>query len=174
MRNRQTIRLKKYDYSLPGAYFVTICAYNKEYLFGEIINGKIFLNRYGKIVHNCWYDLTNHYKNIKLDYFIIMPNHFHGILNIVGAGFKPALGLKRAGLKRAGLKPAPTTGLTEIIRAFKTFSARYINELRETTGIAVWQRNYYEHIIRDESELNKIREYIRYNPMKWQDDDYCV
>ena len=220
MRNRQTIRLRGYNYSLPGIYFVTICTHNREHLFGEITDGEMMINQYGQIINDCWFDLPNHYTHIELDCFVIMPNHIHGILiiptpniiHIVGAGFKPALNavesalnamesalnvaesahdvkLKpmRAGLKpiRAGLKPAPTTGntinvggtnhaLPEIIRALKTFSSRRINKIRKIPGVGVWQRNYYEHIIRNENELNNIRHYIKNNPIKWQDDNYYV
>ena len=161
------------------------------------------INQYGQIINDCWFDLPNHYQNIELDAFVIMPNHIHGILiisnpnvvDIVGAGFKPALNLKpiraglkpiRAGLKpiRAGLKPAPTEnagnagktnhGLPEIIRAFKTFSSRRINKIRKTPLVAIWQRNYWEHIIRNKIELNNIRQYIKDNAIKWQEDNYYV
>jgi hypothetical protein len=111
-----------------------------------------------------------------------MPNHIHGAIglvdddgvgaNDVGAGLKPARGVVAGpNSVRAGLKPAPTRpGLPEIIRGFKTFSARRINELRETRGVPVWQRNYYEHVIRDEESLNRIREYILINPAQWAFD----
>ena len=109
-------------------------------------------------------NLTDHYQNIKLDKFIVMPNHIHGIIILMD--------MDDVG---AGLKPAPTDltkyyPLSEIIRAFKTFSARHVNELRKTPGIPVWQRNYHEHIVRNENELNRIREYIMNNPLRWQYD----
>ncbi len=161
---RRSIRLKGYDYSQAGAYFVTVCTHNREYLFGNIINGEMILGAYGKIVEKVWYNLTGHYQNIKLDTFTVMPNHIHGIIVLidvddVGAGFKPA--------------PTDLTKyypLSEIIRAFKTFSARHVNELRITPGIPVWQRNYHEHIVLNEKELNLIREYIMNNPLRWQYD----
>jgi REP element-mobilizing transposase RayT len=161
---RRSIRLKGYDYSQAGAYFVTVCTHNREYLFGNVVNDETVLSRYGKIVENVWYNLTNHYLNIKLDASVVMPNHIHGIIILmemdnVGAGFKPA--------------PTDLTKyypLSEIIRAFKTFSARHVNELRITPGIPVWQRNYHEHIVRNENELNRIREYIVNNPLQWQFD----
>lgn len=159
IRARRSIRMPGYDYSREGAYFVTICAYDRGCLFGEIKDGGMQLNEFGKIVGRCWYDLSNHYKNMELDCFVIMPNHIHGIIKIVGAGFKPA----------------PTDvdtnhGLPEIIRALKTFSARKINQIRKNPGMPVWQRNYYEHIIRGEDELNRIREYIINNPAQWDND----
>ena len=162
--HRRSIRLEGYDYSRAGAYFVTICAHKRKYLFGNIVNDEMALSEYGKIVENVWYNLTGHYQNIKLDKFIVMPNHIHGIIILmnmddVGAGFKPA--------------PTDLTKyypLSEIVRAFKTFSARHVNELRITPGIPVWQRNYHEHIVRNENELNRIREYIMNNPLRWQFD----
>jgi len=168
--HRRSIRLRNYDYSRAGAYFVTVCAWKKECLFGEIKNGEMLLNKYGGIVMNCWDDLPNHYNHAQLDEFVIMPNHVHGIIVLnVGAGLKPAL----FDAQRAGFKPAPTKqhGLPEIVRAFKAFSSRRINDIRDTCGISIWQRNYYERIIRGEKDLHSIREYIRYNPLKWEEDE---
>ena len=110
-----------------------------------------------------WFDLPNHYAHVRLDAFVIMPNHVHGVIVLTEVG--------------AGLKPAPTVvakrhGLPEIVRGFKTFSSRRINELRGTPGTPVWQRNYYEHVIRGEDELNRVREYIDSNPTGWLEDRY--
>ena len=121
------------------------------------------------MVEITWNELPGHNDNILLDVFSIMPNHFHGIILIVGAGSKPAR-VSADEENRAGLEPAPT-GLPEIVRQFKTFSARRINKIRNSSGIPVWQRNYYEHIIRNEPELNKIREYIVNNPLNWETDE---
>jgi REP element-mobilizing transposase RayT len=151
--------LKGYDYSQPGGYYVTIVTQNRECLFGDIVDGKMILNEYGLIVETVWNDLPNHYNHIKLNEYVIMPNHVHGIviINDVGAGFKPAPTIKH--------------GLPEIIRGFKTFSARRINKYRNTPGQKLWQRNYWEHVIRDENELNRIREYIMNNPLQWELDE---
>ena len=162
--HRRSIRLKEYDYSRAGAYFVTICTHNREYLFGNVVNDETVLSRHGEIVKNVWCNLTNHYLNIKLDAFIVMPNHIHGIIVLIDVD-----------IVGAGLKPAPTDltkyyPLSEIVRGFKTFSARHVNELRITPGIPVWQCNYHEHIVRNENELNRIREYIINNPLQWQFD----
>jgi putative transposase len=165
---RRSLRLKGYDYRQAGAYFVTICTQGRECLFGEVVDGQMQLNTLGEIVHRTWNDLPNHVAGMGLDEFVVMPNHVHGIIvmadeSVVGAG---SVG--------AGSEPAPTTtkrhGLPEIIRQFKTFSARRINEHRGTAGVQVWQRNYYEHIIRDEASLNRIREYIVNNPPQWAQD----
>ena len=127
----------------------------------------MMLNNIGQIVQTVWDGLPDHYSHVRLDLFSIMPNHVHGIIilkddNIVGAGFKPAPTEKRGKNKRHGLP--------EIIRGFKTFSSRRINECRDTKGTTVWQRNYFEHIIRNETELNRIRDYIINNPAQWESD----
>ena len=164
IHHRRSIRLKEYDYSRPGAYFITVCTKNRECLFGNIINDAMVLSACGKIIEKVWYHLTKHYQNIKLDKFVVMPNHMHGIVILMEVDDVGA-----------GLKPAPTDltkcyPLSEIVRAFKTFSSRHINELRKTQGVPVWQRNYHEHIVRNENELNRIREYIINNPLRWQFD----
>jgi putative transposase len=168
IHHRRSIRLKDYDYSQAGAYFVTLCVWQRECLFGESVNGEMVLNDVGQVVDSVWNNLPGHYVNIKLDSACIMPNHFHGIINIVDA----------ADMVGAGLKPALTGsacavrhhGLAEIIRGFKTFSAKHINTLRNNPGCPVWQRNYYERIIRGDDELSRAREYIVNNPMKWELD----
>ena len=157
---RRSIRLKGYDYSQAGRYFVTICTYKSRCIFGKVKDKRICLNRAGVIIERCWNDLETRYNGeIHIDEFIVMPNHVHGII------FIPDLG-------RAGFKPAPTRKhpLSEIVRAFKTFSSRRINELRNSPGTPVWQRNYYEHVIRNESDYRQIGEYILYNPAKWEMD----
>jgi REP element-mobilizing transposase RayT len=111
IHHRRSIRLKDYDYSQAGAYFVTICTWNKEYVFGEIDSGNMSLNAYGQVTTTCWRDLPKHYPHIELDEFVVMPNHTHGIIviNHVGAGFKPArLSKCIRNQYRAGYKPAPT------------------------------------------------------------------
>jgi putative transposase len=161
---RRSLRLKAYAYSQTGAYFITVCVKHRKILFGDIVEDGIRLNPSGVIVKKCWEDLPRHYHFLELDAFIVMPNHIHGILMITGNS--------NVG---AGLKPAPTNtchALPEIVRALKTFSARRINEIRSTPGTPVWQRNYYEHVIRNEIDLEEIREYIQNNPLKWPEDEY--
>jgi REP element-mobilizing transposase RayT len=234
---RRSIRLKGYDYTGAGAYFITICTDGRTCLFGGVVAGKMRLNDFGKIVQATWNHLPDHYQ-VELDAFVVMPNHVHGVVVIagtaaapepnagdppdpVGAGFKPAptspanrnapMSDANAPMSDAnapaadanapaadanvpmaagpdageppppvgaGFKPAPTLvargakhhGLSEIVRGFKTFSARRINEHRRTPGTPVWQRNYYEHIIRDEASLQRIRRYIANNPARWAYD----
>jgi REP element-mobilizing transposase RayT len=159
IHHRRSIRLQGYDYSQAGLYFITICCQNRECLLGEMVNGEMICNDAGEMVQTAWNDLSNHYGHIKLDTFIIMPNHIHGIIALTNV--------------RAGFKPAPTGkrhGLSEIVRALKTFSARHTNETRNTPGTKLWQRNYWEHIIRNENEYRRISEYITHNPTKWEQD----
>ena len=180
---RQSIRLKEYDYSNNGAYFITICTHNRECLFGKIVSNTIgagskpalmskpapmILNDMGQMVEYTWHNLLHHNSGIELDEYVIMPNHFHGIIKIClnsGSGLES--------MARAGLEPAPTVkcyGLPEIVRQFKTFSSKRINTIRNMPGHDVWQRNYYERVIRNDRELNQIREYIMTNPIHWEMD----
>lgn len=161
IHHRRSIRLKGYDYSQAGAHFVTICTQSRKCLFGEITDKEMRLNEAGIILQAAWDALPDHYPFVELDAWIIMPNHVHGII-VLGDEVE------------AGLKPAPTTKtrheLSEIVRALKSFSSRRINERHRTSGEKLWQRNYWEHIVRNESELNRSREYIRNNPAQWELD----
>lgn len=177
IHHRQSIRLKGYDYSKAGAYFITVCTQNRACLFGEIKNREMALNDAGWVVQAVWDNLPNHYPHIALDECIVMPNHMHGIIVIVGAGLKPAPTMHPDGVDLDnglgldnGAGAIKWHGLPEIVRALKTFSARRINQRRQAPGAKLWQRNYYEHIIRNENELNRIREYIVSNPKKWEFD----
>jgi REP element-mobilizing transposase RayT len=151
--HRRSIRLPRYDYSQSGAYYITIVAWEREHLFGEVVNAGMKLNRFGQIVQYAWYDLPKHYPHVELNAFCIMPNHVHAIIVLTD---------------RIVTKRHP---LSEVVRAFKSFSARRINSLRKTQGIPVWQRNYYEHVIRDEKDLQAKRDYILSNPLNWERDD---
>ncbi len=168
---RKNQRLKNFDYSSNGWYFITICTKNRENYFGEIISGEMILNDYGKIAENSFLDLSNHYKNCILDEYIFMPNHFHCILFIENAPVG------------TGLKPVPTNDdvnttddgatknhwLSEIIRWFKTFSSRNIHNSKKDFAFA-WQRSFFDVIIRNEKHLQKTRQYIQENPLKWEQD----
>ncbi len=160
MRARRSIRLKGYDYGQTGAYFVTVCAYNRECLFGDIADGNMMLNECGMVVRDEWEKSANIRLEIKLDSFIVMPNHFHGIVHIVGAN-------GRSPLHRTGMG---SKTLSSFVAGYKSAVTKRINELRQTPGVPVWQRNYYEHIVRSEEELGRIREYIIHNPVQWAND----
>ena len=151
------MRLKHYDYSNQGLYFVTICSNGKSCLFGEVDNDKMHLNDSGHILELCWRDLTIRYDTICLHEFIVMPNHVHGIIELKNND--KALG--------------------EIIGAYKSITTnQYIKGVRENNWPSfenkLWQRNYYEHVIRNELSHQKITDYIKYNPAKWCDDKYFV
>ena len=165
LHHRHSIRLKEYDYSQPGAYFFTVVTTGRTSLFGKIVNGEMDLNELGRIVLAAWMDLPNHYPYIELGTFVIMPNHVHGIVVFTTE-------TNDANHVVAGLRPTPMRrhGLPEIMRAFKSFSARRVNEDLGTMGHPLWQRNYYEHVIRDEKEWDRIRQYVESNPLRWEQD----
>ncbi|GAB6008425.1 transposase [Dysgonomonas reticulitermitis] len=165
--NRRSIRLFGYDYSQEGLYFVTICVQNRVCLFGKITDGEMILNDAGKIINNEWQHLKIKYPHVELHEYVIMPNHFHGIVEItdaVGAGFaRPDI--ESLGIGRAN--PAPTIG--NIIGYFKYQTAKKIN-----FPFRLWQRNYYEHIVRNEEDYCNISEYIANNPYSWSTDNYYI
>ena len=163
--NRKSLRLKDYDYSKPGLYFVTICVKHELDLFGRINNGVLFPNKYGEIVIKSWLWIEKHYAQIQLDRWILMPNHLHGIIIIKNK--------EEWSMSSGGTRTATTGGLYKskslgrIIGAFKTVSTKQINLMRKTPGAKIWQRNYHDHIIRNKNEYFAIRQYIIENPKKW-------
>jgi REP element-mobilizing transposase RayT len=162
---RRSIRLKGYNYSQAGAYFVTICSYKKELIFEDIM--------VASIINKQWQNLPQNFSSIRLDEFVIMPNHIHFILWIKNVGATLAVAHKnKTTNKRAGASPAPTLG--DIVGAFKSMVSteylKWINQNNVERSATLWQRNYYEHIIRNEESLNRIREYIINNTLKWEDD----
>jgi putative transposase len=166
--HRRSIRLKGYDYTRPGAYFVTICTYQRQALFGEVIDGEMVLNACGKIVREEWLKTTQIRTNIQLhqDEFVVMPNHPHGIIWIdktVGAR------RRRAPTKEGFGKPVKGS-IPTIVRAYKSAVTLRINQILNSSGAPFWQRNYYERVVRNNDELNAIRQYIRNNPQKWELD----
>jgi len=165
---RRSIRLSGYDYAQSGAYFVTICTQNRACLFGTVTDGEVRLNDAGRIIQNMWSELPGRFSQIDVDSFVAMPNHIHGVI-VVGAQFiapsnSPPDMVEDAA--RGAMNRAPTVG--EVIRVYKAVSARAI---RSTISADFrWQRNYYEHIIRNEESLNRIRQYIVDNPIRWDLD----
>ena len=164
--DRRSIRLQGYDYSQAGAYAVTICTHNRDCLFGEIAGGKMVLNHAGHAALQCWQAIPDHFPHAELDAFVMMPNHVHGIVVIAdrrGTACRAPTQVEQFGHPVAGSIPT-------VIRSFKSAVTKRINEIRNTPGAKVWQRNYYEHIIRDEGELKRMREYITNNPVQWELD----
>ena len=163
VHRRRSIRLPHFDYTCAGAYFVTICTYQRECLFGTLINGTTCHNEFGKITHQRWHELPEHFENIALDQFVVMPNHIHGI--IILNDVPPTVGATHAS---SVPKPRP---IGTIVGSFKSAVSRQINAHRNTQGKPVWQRNYYEHIIRGDRDLAAVRKYIADNPTKWTEDE---
>jgi len=168
--HRRSIRLPDFDYSQSGAYFVTICTQKRECFLGESAEGKVDLSPYGDIAAKYWRQITERYLTVELGEFVVMPNHVHGIVSIQsdssgtdGVGAIHELPLQQQPRQKARRRML----LPKIIGWFKMNSAKQINELRGTPGKTVWQRNYYEHVIRNEESLNRIREYIAYNSTRW-------
>ncbi len=181
--HRRSIRLRGYDYTQAGAYFVTICTHAHAHLFGRVVGEEMVLNAFGDIVWEEWFKTARVRPYVALyeDEFVVMPNHIHGIIwivdDIVGAT-RPAVGAQRRCAPTTpttrGVTPdnVPPGSLGAIVRAFKSAATKRINARRGTPGARVWQRNYYEHIIRHERALNAIRRYILYNPWRWHLDRY--
>lgn len=151
IHHRQSTRLRGYDYSSAGAYFITICTHQRECIFGEIVDEVIRPNAWGEIVATCWHEIAQHFPTVELDAFVLMPNHVHGIVVIVAPPSQPS--------------PIPKLG--QIIAYFKYQSTKRINLLRDQASVPIWQRNYYDRIIRDDKALDAIREYIAANPIRW-------
>jgi putative transposase len=171
---RRSIRLKRYDYSYPAGYFVTICTHLRECLFGDISEGNLMLNAFGDVVMEEWQRTKQMRQNVDLDAFIVMPNHFHGILVLEGT--------VPPGDRRGTMHRAPTPQLEQfgkptvnsiptILRGFKSSVTLRVNMIRGTPKRPVWQRNYYEHVVRNETDLEELRQYIQNNPLKWLEDE---
>jgi putative transposase len=197
--HRRSIRLKGCDYRQAGAYFVTIGTQDRAFLFGQVLHGEMRLNEPGKMVCDVWNDLPAFYLGVQTDAFIVMPNHIHGIIILVGADprvcpAQPSVGVGPRAYPDSGPRAcpdsgpraypgqpqemgqpqrvAPTLGLPDVVHRFKTVTTkRYADGVKrlgwEPFRGRLWQRNYYEHIIRNEESLNRIREYILTNPMRW-------
>jgi putative transposase len=177
IRRRRSLRLKGYDYSMAGAYFVTICAQERACLFGDVTAGVMRLNDAGQMVATSWEAIATRFSGVEIDQFVVMPNHLHGILVLPDA--------REATTKGATTRVAPTVGaplvgaparLGEVVGGFKSLATvGYINGVKANgwPGFRgrLWQRNYYEHIIRDETALNRVRRYIDENPARWEFDD---
>lgn len=163
---RRSIRLRGYDYSQAGVYFVTICQANRECIFGDVVNGKMHPNQFGEIVLKWWNELPNFYSPVKLDEFIVMPNHLHGIIIITDVG----MGISRAIPGHQGLAPTEKRTMGQLVAYLKFQITKETNRVRDSGYAKVLQRNYYEHIIRNEREWGAIAEYIHSNPANWRVD----
>ncbi len=163
VHRRRSIRLKGFDYSQAGAYFVTVVVRDWECSFGRVFDGAIQLNDTGRLVRDSWEWLAVQHPYVALDEYIVMPNHLHGIIVISD---------QCRGGSRTASNSMPPKPLGRLIGAFKTVSTKRVNFASETPGKPIWQRNYYEHVIRNDKELTDIREYIVNNPIRWELDKY--
>jgi len=158
---RRSIRIRDYDYSSAGAYFITVCSQNRENVLGTIENDEIELTSTGEVVLDKWMHLREHFPALILDTFVVMPNHIHAIIVIQD------LDIRKEGAETAPLQ-RPTLG--QVIAYFKYQTTKLINSESGTPGQRFWQRNYYEHVIRSEGELRRARAYILTNPLRWTID----
>ncbi len=168
-KRRKPLRIAGYDYSQPANYFVTICTQGKRQIFGNVIGGEMRLNSAGEAVRAAWFDLPGRFPSLVLREMMVMPNHLHGIVGLT----RPIQALKAGAASSAPttqLPPASQPTLGQILRRFKSISAIEVNRILGRRGEAVWQRNYYEHIVRSVEEFQRIRRYILENPIHWDDD----
>lgn len=171
IRRRKSIRLQGYDYSQAGLYFITVCTHNRMPLFGEIVDGQMQFNKSGIVADEEWRKTEHIRSNIVLHEFVIMPNHVHGIIELVGAHcMRPECA--NSDEQPGRVQRAPTVG--DVVRGFKSSVTKRLNAISGTSGQRFWQRNYYEHIIRNEDAYLKIAEYIQTNPQRWETDTYYV
>ena len=169
--------VSNYDYAQPGAYFVTICAQNRECVFGEVVQGQMILDGPGQMLESVWRQLPQCYPGVEVDAFAIMPNHVHGIVVLVGAGLVgvgPRACPERPGQPQ-GVAPTPAISLPDVVHRFKSLTTAKYGRGVHNDGWRpfpgrLWQRNYYEHIMRNENELNRVRQYIVDNPAGWEED----
>ncbi|MEY8714641.1 transposase [Francisella philomiragia] len=174
-KNRKNLRLKYYDYSSNGAYFVTICVNNRECLFCNILDGQMCLNDAGLMIDEIYHDLENKFTNIQCGEYVIMPNHFHCVIHICN-DIKSNVGVNLCVDPNYKMGEHAGTPLHKIIQRFKTMTTNaYINGVKtknwQPFDKRLWQRNYYEHIIRNEKSYNEIIKYIQLNPLKWELDE---
>ena len=169
IHNRQSLRLKGHDYGSEGLYFITICTYDRNHYFGEIKNGEMILNAAGKIAVECWGNIPNHFPHTKLYEYVIMPNHVHGIIEITeNARLAGMDGDVRS--KNFSTLQSPSKTIGSIVRGFKIGVTKWMRQNTEIKN--VWHRNYYDHIIRNDSDYYRIAEYIIKNPKKWKEDKF--
>jgi putative transposase len=166
IHNRKSSRLKNYDYSQPGLYFLTICCHERECLFGHIQDSKLILNEGGKIAQECWLNIPDHFPDAILHEFIIMPNHIHGIIEL--KVIQDTSSGKKTNLNP--IAPPASKSISSIVRGYKIGVTKWF---RSNTDIhTVWQSGFHDHIIRTEQSYQIIAEYITHNPEKWAKDVY--
>jgi len=167
--HRRSIRLQGFDYSQPGAYFVTLVTHNRQHLFGSVIDRKMLLSLAGKCV-DAHIQRLDKSPLLQMDYWIVMPNHVHILCTFKQT---PNQNGKENDLETVKFKGTKPTSLGAIVQNLKSITARQIHKILGNLGNPVWQRNYYEHVVRDQDDFNRIAEYIDLNPLKWEEDELC-
>ena len=164
--NRRSIRLPGYDYASAGWYFVTICCHKRQNLFGEIQQGEMVLNAAGEMVEECWFNIPKHFPNAELHEFVVMPNHVHGIIELTvrAENFLPLQPIQHE------FQTVIPISVASIVKGFKIGVTKWMRQ--NTHQNQIWQRNYYEHIIRNDESYRRIANYIVHNPQNWQEDEY--
>lgn len=160
---RKSVRLKDYDYSTPWWYYVTICTYSHRNYFGKVINGKMILSEIGNVAKACWEDIPKHHNIVELDYYVIMPNHIHGIIIINEHDRDVQLNIPTSNYFS---KISPKKNSLSVI--IRTYKAAVSTRLKKLNINFRWQSSYYDRIVRNERELFEIRKYIEQNPLKWE------
>ncbi len=178
IHHRRSIRLKDFDYSQPGGYFITIVTHQRECLFGEIANEEVILSKFGQVAKQQWEKLPRRFHNVELSAFVIMPNHIHGIIIIQDDRRGIAGNLQDFDEETSRYAPTKQQfgkmvagSIPTIVRSYKSAVSYRINLMHGTRGAPVWQRNYYEHVIRNQSNLEQIYKYIQFNPIRWAKDE---
>jgi REP element-mobilizing transposase RayT len=170
IHHRRSIRIPDYDYSQPGAYFITMITHGRDRLFGEVRDGKMQLTEAGQIVWEIWNSLPGRYPQIGVGTACVMPDHFHGIVNILPSSVRAFYEMP---LLKTGITQMERRRMTLplVVGYFKMNTAKRINLLRGLEGVPVWQRNYYEHVIRSDEDYGRIRSYIESNIENWEEDE---
>jgi len=171
IQHRRSIRLQHYDYTQPGAYFITLVTKDRLCLFGKIVDGDMVLSEFGKFASSCWDAIPEHFPFVEIDSFVVMPNHIHGIfvINATSVGATHASPLRESSTHSLPHPNGPPSGsVGAIIGSYRSAVSKRIHQI--LPDIQIWQRNYYERIIRNEKELDRIRQYILNNPLNWSKD----
>lgn len=172
--NRQSIRLKGYDYAREGAYFLTFCAHQNQHLFGEIQNGEMILSENGKILEEEWLKSAQIREEVSLGAFVVMPNHFHGIVHLHDSGDSPARAIDTGDrpVARAGPAGPPPKSIGALIAGFKSAVTLRLNSRDSSPGRKIWHRNYWDNIIWTQADYDRIEDYILNNPANWEKDKF--
>lgn len=169
--HRRNIRLPEFDYSQPGDYFVTIVTQDRKPMFGKVVDSDVVLSALGSMVAKLWAAIPEHSPNVEMGIFVVMPNHIHGVISITVEA-RHAVPLPQGGIERFG---KPISGsLPTIVRSFKSASTKKFHEFSEHSGERLWQRGYYDHVIRNEKDYQAIYDYILTNPYNWEKDEEFV